>query len=276
MGIAATQAIFPAIEAGDLDMVRRLLDEDPGLVHVRHADPKVHHWTPLQFASVKGQLGACRLLVERGAEVYTNPMNTYPPVMQAAWNKHVEVVKYFLEEVPDKAAGTNGLGVAINLAARQGWVEIVRKHIERDPLAVHQRGWIGDTPLHWPSHNNHAEIVTMLLDAGAEVEADEINCYGGKPLHWASEHAPAAVRVLLDRGADVNSRNRKADSEFHGMTPLIMNATQKDDCSAVTQLLIAAGADIAAVDAKGRTALDHAREHGLAKIQEVLRRHGAA
>ena len=63
--------------------------------------------------------GACRLLVERGAEVYTNPMNTYPPVMQAAWNKHAEVVKYFLEEIPDKAAGTNGLGVAINLAARQ-------------------------------------------------------------------------------------------------------------------------------------------------------------
>jgi hypothetical protein len=33
--------------------------------------------------------------VERGAEVYTNPMNTYPPVMQAAWKKHVEVVKYY-------------------------------------------------------------------------------------------------------------------------------------------------------------------------------------
>src|SRR6516162_8763023 len=110
MTIAATQAIFPAIEAGDLDGVRRLLDEDPGLVHVRHADPELHHWTPLQFAAAN-----------------TNPMNTYPPVMQAAWNKHVEVVKYFLEEIPDKAAGTNGLGVAINLAARQGWIDIVRK-----------------------------------------------------------------------------------------------------------------------------------------------------
>jgi hypothetical protein len=28
----------------------------------------------LQLAAAKGQLGACRLLVERGAEVYTNPM----------------------------------------------------------------------------------------------------------------------------------------------------------------------------------------------------------
>jgi len=275
MGIAATQAIFPAIEAGDLDMVRRLLGEDPGLVHVRHSDPEIHHSTPLQFAAAKGQLSVCRLLVERGAEVYTNPMNTYPPVMEAAWNKHADVVRYFLEEIHDKAAGTNGLGVAINLAARQGWVDIVRKHIERDPLAVHQRGWIGDTPLHWPSHNNYVEIVTILLDAGAEIEADEINCYGGKPLHWASEHAPATVHVLLDRGADVNSRNRKADSEFHGMTPLIMNATQKNDCSEVTELLINAGADIGAVDAHGKTALTHARERGLRKIQEVLRRHGA-
>jgi hypothetical protein len=276
MGIATTQAIFPALESGDLDAIRRLLEEDPGLVHVRHADPDVHHWTPLQFAAAKGQLGACRLLVERGAEVYTNPMNTYAPVMQAAWNKRAEVVKYFLEEIPDKAAGTNGLGVAINLAARQGWIEIVRKHIERDPLSVHQRGWIGDSPLHWPSHNNYTEIISVLLDAGADIEADEINCYGGKPLHWASEHAPAAVRLLLNRGAAVNSRNLKADSEFYGMTPLIMNATQKNDCAEVTELLINAGADIAAVDANGKTALAHARERGLTRIQEVLLAHGAA
>jgi ankyrin repeat protein len=274
--IAATQMIFPAIEAGDLGAIGRLLDADPGLVHVRHADPDLLHFTPLQFAAAKGQLAACRLLVERGAEVYTNPMNTYPPVIQAAWNKHSEVVKYFLDEIPDKAAGTNGLGITMNLAARQGWVEIVRKHIERDPLSVYQRGWIGDTPLHWPSHNDFTEIVVMLLDAGAEIEADEINCYGGKPLHWASEHAPGAVRVLLERGADVNSRNRKADSEFYGMTPLIMNATQKDDCSEATDLLLAAGADIAATDARGKTALNHAQELGLTRIVEVLRRHGGA
>jgi ankyrin repeat protein len=275
MNTPATQSIFPAIEAGALDMIRRLLDDDPMLVHVRHADPEIHHFSPLQFAAAKGQLAVCRLLVERGAEVYTNPMSTYPPVMQAAWNKYPDVVKFFLDEIPDKAAGTNGLGVAINLAARQRWIDIVRKHIERDPLAVYQRGWIGDTPLHWPSHNNYAEIVTMLLDAGADIEADEINCYGGKPLHWASEHAPEAVRVLLDRGANVNSRNVKSDSDFHGMTPLIMNATQKNDCSEVTEKLIGAGADIMAVDAQGKTALQHAQERGLKKIEEVLLRHGA-
>jgi ankyrin repeat protein len=54
-----------------------------------------------------------------------------------------------------------------------------------------------------------------------------------------------------------------------------MNSTQKDDCSEVTELLIVAGADLPAVDANGRTALNHAQARGLTKILEVLRRHGA-
>lgn len=272
---ATTQTIIACIEQNDLAGMRALLDADPMLVHARHADPDCFHWTALQFAASKGSLDACKLLVERGAEVYTNPMNTYPPVIQAAWNRHQAVVDYFLKEIPEKAEGTNRLGVAINLAAREKWTEIVRKHLEADPLSVFQRGWIGDTPLHWPAHNNFVEIVEMLLDAGADMEADETNCYGGKPLHWASEHAPAAVERLLQRGAQVDSRNVKADSDFYGMTPLIMNATQRDDCAEATELLLDAGADRKAVDAQGKTALDYAQEYGLARITATLRKRGA-
>lgn len=265
-----TQSIFSGILAGDIEAVARMLDADPGLVHAHNGDPD-DDWTTLQCAAATGQLRICKLLVERGAEVYTNPMNTYPPVMQAAWNRHQEIVDYFLREIPEKAAGTNGIGVTLNLAARQGWLDLVHNHIAADPLSVHQRGWIGDTPLHWPAHNGYVEIVEALLDAGAAIEADEINCYGGKPLHWASEHSPGTVGLLLRRGADVNARNLKRNSEFYGMTPLIMNATQKDDCATVTELLLQAGADLGAVDAKGKSALDYANEHGLHRIARVLR-----
>ena len=240
--------------------------------------PICYHWTTLQFAAARGnRLAICKLLVERGAEVYTNPdEHLSSPVLQAAWNGHEDIVDYFLAQIPEKADGTNQLGITIGLAAREGWAEIVRKHISAaDPLSVHQRGWIGDSPLHWPSHNNHCEIVGLLLDAGADIEADETNCYGGKPLHWASEHAPDTVALLLRRGANVNSRNLKADSQLFGMTPLIMNATQRNDCAEATELLLAAGADIHATDATGKSALTHAVERNLTRITDVLRTHGA-
>jgi ankyrin repeat protein len=270
-----SQAIFGHIERQDLEAMGRLLDSDPMLANTRHADPDRHHWTALQFAAAGGHLDACRLLVERGAEVYTNPMNTYPPVVQAAWNSHQAVVDYFLNEIPDRADGTNKIGVSLVLAAREGWTDLVKKHLDADPLSVYQRGWIGETPLHWPAHNGHVEIVELLLDAGAPIEADEIGLYGGKPLHWASEHEPATVELLLKRGADVNSRNVKADSDLHGVTPLIMNATQRNDCAEVTTLLLDAGAEIDAVDAKGKSALAHAVAGGRNRIAEVLRARGA-
>ena len=115
-----TQTIFGEIERGDVEVIQALLDSDPMLVHARHADAESHHWTTLQIAAARGKFQVCKLLVERGAEVYTNPMNTYPPVIQAAWEAHQEVVNYFLTEIPEKAEGTNRLGISIGLAARAG------------------------------------------------------------------------------------------------------------------------------------------------------------
>ena len=110
MGIATTQAIFPVIESGDLGAIRCLLEDDPGLVHVRHADPELHYWTPLQFAAARGNVAACRLLVERGAEVYTNPMNTYPPVMQARLNCFCGRFFWQREDLDYHVAGLNDTG----------------------------------------------------------------------------------------------------------------------------------------------------------------------
>ena len=264
--------LFAAIRAGDLNQVERLLDTSPELLSVHHPDPnKYEEMTPLHAAATHGVLPIVKLLVARGAEVYSNAHNSYPAVMYAAWAERADVVDYFLKKIPDQADGTNKLGVTINLAARQGWTDIVREHIARDPLSVHNRGWTGDTPLHWPAHNGYVEIVALLLDAGADIEADEINCYGGKPLHWAAEHEPATVRLLLERGANVNARNVKADSELLGYTPLIMNARQREDCAEVAELLIAAGADITAEEANGHTALDIAKKRNNQRIITVLK-----
>jgi ankyrin repeat protein len=279
--------IFTAIEAGHVSEVQRLLDADPGLADGRlvgrNPDGTPQRGsdcaTPLQIAAAAGQLAIVKLLIERGAEIYEAAQWGYPAVDHALSAKRPAVVAYLLGEAARHptmlGAPTYGLGLDVNLAARYGMADLVKAHLSLDKLAVHRRGIIGETPLHWAAHNGHEAIVRMLLDAGADIEADEIGCYGGKPLHWASEHEPQVVRLLLARGAKVNSRNVRKGSEFEGATPLIMVATQRDDCAECAEFLLAAGADLKAVDAKGRTALDWARQRGAKRIEAALTKHGA-
>lgn len=266
------------VRSGDLDKVKAAVKGNPDLPHT--CDPSDDWWeerTAMHSAARHGHLEIIKFLVHCGAEVYSHPMCTYPPIFNAANNRYHKgrpdsqpIVDYFLKDIPDKAAGTNGLGITVNLAARFGWTDIVEKHIEKDPLAVHHRGWIGDTPLHWSSHNGHFKIVEMLLDAGADIEADEINCYGGKPLQWASEKQEAVVKLLLKRGAEVNSRNALSDSTYFGITPLGMNVLMQEDAAGVTRLLLDAGADTS-VEFNGKSLIETAEEKGNLKILELLR-----
>lgn len=270
--------LIALIRAGNLDEVQLAVKANPELVH--YHDPNGDHSeerTAIHAAARHGHLDIVKFLVQCGAEVYSNPTCTYPAIFLAENNRFHEgrpdcqaMVEYFLNEIPKKAAGTNGLGITVNLAARFGWTDIVRKHVELDPLAVHYRGWIGDTPMHWACHNGHAEIVSLLLDAGADIEADEINCYGGKPLHWASEKQTHIVQMLLNRGAKVDSLNALQDSTYFGITPLGMNTLMTDDCDAVTRVLIEAGADTS-VTFGGKALLEIAEEKGNVRIASVLR-----
>ena len=71
----------------------------------------------------------------------------------------------------------------------------------------------------------------------------------------------------------MNTRNNMPGTKFYGMTPLIMNATQKDDCAEVCELLVDGGADIHAKDAAGKSALDWAKETKAPNICKILEGH---
>ncbi len=191
--------------------------------------------------------------------------------MQASWKKHQHVVDFFLNEIPEKADGTNHFGVTINLAGRQGWIDIVRNHIEFDPLSVHYRGWIGDTPLHWPSHNGYIDIVRLLLSHGANPELQENNWIGGTPLHWASERNPEICEMLIEAGANVNTQVDRPGSDHLGGTPLHWCARQRDDCAEAIEVLLKHGADPSILDAAGKRALDYAEERGHSRVAAALR-----
>jgi len=88
------------------------------------------------------------------------------------------------------------------IASLKGYKELVRKLIERD-ADVSKPGW---APLHYAATGGHVEVILMLLEAHAYVDAESPN--KSTPLMMAAMYgSTAAVRALLDGGADPTLRN---------------------------------------------------------------------
>ena len=266
--------LFEALESGDDEAAVEMVKQTPEIAGVWRRC----QWgweNPLNVAAQHGRLAPAKALVEAGAEIYAVNQGDYPPVFNAVSAGHHAVGEYLMEASARSDNGglppTYGCGIDIVLAARLGLLDRVRMHIERDPLAVYRRGCIGETVLHWPAHNGYVDVVRYLLDSGALIEADEIGLYGGKPLHWAAEHSPECVALLLERGADPNARNLMRD-EFEGYTPLHMMARQREQSIEGGRLLLAAGADPGLRDARGHTALEVAKANGRERVVEFLTR----
>lgn len=263
--------LFGAVDALDPARIRSLLEASPNLAGAWRRT----EWgweSALHAAAKHGSLEIARLLVDAGADVYPVRQGDYPPIFAAHYSGKPELVEYLLAASVERDHGqppTYGCGIDIVLAARLGMLDRVLMHLAKDPFAVYRRGCIGETTLHWPSHNGHVEVVEALLQAGAVVDGDEIGLYGGKPVHWAAEHAPETLRILLAHGADPMARNMMP-GEFEGYTPLHMCARQEEECVESAEMLIVAGADVMACDAAGRTPHDIAVLNGRSRMAAFL------
>ena len=125
----------------------------------------------------------------------------------------------------------------------------------------------GATALHWAAERGSADIVDLLIRAGAQAEAR--NVYGVTPLAVASAHGNAAIiERLLTAGANPNQT--LAEDE----TPL-MAAARTGRVDALKALL-ARGADVNAQEKyRGQTALMWAASEGHADAIRALVQSGA-
>ena len=121
-----------------------------------------------------------------------------------------------------------------------------------DPGAVADDGF---TPLHLAAFFRHPAAVRLLLERGAPVNAVAANPTRVQPLHSAAAGGDAdCVRLLVAAGADVDARQQG------GFVPLHAAAQNGDE--AALETLLAAGADPSVATEDGRTAADLARAAG--------------
>jgi ankyrin repeat protein len=89
------------------------------------------------------------------------------------------------------------------MAALHGHTALARRLIAKG-ADVNKPGW---APLHYAATHGHLDIMKMLLDHHAFIDAESPN--GTTPLMMAAHYGtPAAVKLLLEAGADTAMKNQ--------------------------------------------------------------------
>lgn len=92
------------------------------------------------------------------------------------------------------------------LAAGNGHLAVV-KLLLTEGARVDARNVCGETPLIRAAHNGHWFVVEHLLDAGADINAIDLG--DNTALHWAAMRGHVEiVQLLLKRGADAGAVNK--------------------------------------------------------------------
>jgi hypothetical protein len=151
---------------------------------------------------------------------------------------------------------------------------------------VHVPDMFTQTPMFVAVRDGQAEIASLLISRGVDVNAPVERLYGRGPLYFAAEHGHAdVVRVLLDAGARINA------VESHGQSALwvcalslaneALNVRNKASWIeaqnahptgrvATAELLILEGADVNLAPGDAHTPANFLRDTGIPRIIALL------
>ena len=116
------------------------------------------------------------------------------------------------------------------------------------------------------AESEDSAAVRSLLEAGADVNSTQAD--GTTALHWATYHDDTrTAELLVQSGADVNAVNT------YGVPPLSLACTNRN--AALVKLLLDDGADANAARPGGETVLMSAARSGSLEAVEALLSHGA-
>ena len=215
----------------------------------------------LDFAAHQDHPDVVRVLIDAGADIDTNN-DGHSPLHLASRSGALEVVKMLVKAGAGvNATDGNGRTCLID-AAHYGHTETVRYLVGLPEVDVNYRGMCSETALHCAVNQGHPDMVQVLIDVGADI--DTRNDDGHSPLHCASqEGALEVVKMLVEAGAGVNA------TDYDGTTSLIFAAIN-GETETVRYLVGLPEVDVNHCDSDNETALDWAMAEGYSDVVQVL------
>ncbi|CAH0055787.1 unnamed protein product, partial [Clonostachys solani] len=220
------------------------------------------NWTPLHYAAAKGSTETAVELLKRRADVNARNLLEWTPLHYACQAGKARIVRNPIREGADlDVHGRDGLA-PLHCATMNGHLEVVKRLIEAG-AALDVLDTSGNTPLFWAAYKGHrgivgylwqdankklrdhngrtalhlaaiagrAEVVSQLVELGADKEAK--SRAGQTPLHFAASELVA--RLLVELGADKEAQDHTRQTPLH-----FASATGHEG---VARLLVELGAD---------------------------------
>ena len=285
--------LIRAAQQGDADTVRSLVSLPE--VDLNHKDSK--NYTALYIAVHHKHADVVQVLIDAGADIETKNDPGPSPLHLASIYGELATVKMLVEAGADVRATNDRRSTCLILAARLGHTDTVRYLVGLPEVDLNHQGRDNHTALHYAAEGRHADVVQVLIDAGADTE---IRGAGGhSPLHLASFSGELTIiKMLLKAGADVRSTDGRntclisAASNGHTDTVRYLACLPEVDLNHqgsrnytalhlavqyadVVQVLIDAGADIEIRNDDGRSPLHVASISGELTTVKMLVEAGA-
>ena len=204
--------------------------------------------TALQWAAIAGDLESVHLLLQRQDQSTTDNVKwlTFARSFQAVRENEAAALLQILKEANSLDPGDSQLLILWHLVAKQGHESAVEALLNLG-INLEAKDEHGNTVLNLAAKSGHENVLRLLLGKGANIDAESYDkSYGGTPLsHVVERKSTRVVRLLLDAGAKVETEHQRKTGRtpLHIATGLAVDRSVVDkELETIVQMLLEHGA----------------------------------